>query len=125
MPYQTEDGLKSAIVILLESNQEIGMKCDLACYPTHDGFFFVDYILCPETVTLLNLTEKERKMLTDEEELSEMFDKAEDAADFYLRLSNGKLSICSDPYHGNGHNGHSKKRTYKEKALAYDKDKYF
>ena len=122
---QTEDGLKSAIVTLLNKNQEIGMKCDLSCYPTHDGFFLVDYVLCPETVNLLNLKEQERKVLMEEEELIEMFDTPEEAADFYLRLTGGKMVICSDPSHGNGHDGHSKRRTLKEKIDAYDKDKYF
>lgn len=117
--------MKSAIVTLLKRNQQIGMQCDLACYPTHDGFFFVDYILCEETVNSLNLNDKERKILKDEEELIEMFETPEDAADFYLRLTSGK-AICSDQFHANGHNEHnSKKRTMKEKVASYDKDKYF
>lgn len=119
----TTESLKSAIVTLLKTNQEIGMRCDLSCYPTHDGFFFVDYILCKETVDQLNLTETERKVLIDEEELSEMFDNADDAAEYYLRLSNGKI-ICSDPNHGHGHQD-MKKRTLKEKSSAYERDKYF
>ena len=119
------EGLKSAIVTLLKRNQQIGMQCDLSCYMTHDGYYHVDYILCWETVGLLNLTEKERKILMDEEELVEIFDNAEEAADFYLRVSGGRTDICSDSQHNNGHNGHSKKRTLKEKSLAYDKDKYF
>jgi hypothetical protein len=122
---QTQEGLKSAIVTLLNRKQEIGMKCDLSCYSTHDGFYSVEYILCPETVTLLNLTDRERRTLMDEEELVEIFDNPEDAADFYIRLSGGRLDICSDPQHSNGHNGYHKKRTLKEKAVAYDKDKYF
>jgi hypothetical protein len=120
-----EASLKSAIVTLLEKNQEIGMKCDLSCYPTHDGFFFVDYILTDETVDSLNLTPEERQSLMDEEELVEIFDNAEDAASFYLRLTGGKLDLCSDPEHGQGHNGNHKKRSLKEKVSAFEKDKYF
>ena len=123
----TKEGLKSAIITLLESNQEIGMKCDLACYPTHDGFFFVDYILSEKTVDLLDLDDEQKKTLSEEEELIEIFDNAEEAADFYLRLTGGKMTICSDGQHGNGH-GHmtnGKKRTLKEKMVAYEKDKYF
>lgn len=120
-----EPELKSAIVTLLEKNQEIGMKCDLSCYPTHDGYFFVDYILCPETVDLLHLEDQERQMLMEEEELVEMFDSASAAADFYLRLTGGKIGICSDSSHTNGHNGDVTKRTLKEKIEAFDKDKYF
>ena len=121
---QTQEDLKSAIVTLLNSNQEIGMKCDLSCYPTHDGLFQVDYILCEETVDLLDLTDKERKSLMDEEELVEIFDTAEEAAEFYIRISGGRSDICSDPEHGHGH-GFKKKRTLKEKSLCYEKDKYF
>ena len=121
---QTQEGLKSAIVTLLIRNQEIGMKCDLSCYPTHDGLFQVDYILCSETVNLLNLTAEERKSLMDEEELVEIFDNAEDAAEFYIRVSGGRSDICSDPAHGKGH-GATKKRTFKEKSVSYEKDKYF
>lgn len=120
---QTQDGLKSAIVTLLKQNQQIGMQCDLSCYPTHDGFFFVDYVLCKETVGLLNLTDQQRQMIQDEEELVEIFDNPEDAADFYVKLTGGK-EICSDPKHGHGHND-KKVRTLKEKTVAYDKDKYF
>jgi len=120
---QVED-LKTAIVTLLKRNQQIGMQCDLSCYPTHDGFFFVDYILCKDTVTCLNLDEQQRKTLREEEELVEIFDNPEEAAEFYLQLTGGKIDICSDPCHpSHGHNG--KKRTLKEKALAYNKDKYF
>lgn len=115
--------LKLAIVTLLKSNQQIGMQCDLSCYPTHDGYFFVDYILCEETVNQLNLNKREWRILKEEEELVEMFDTAEDAADFYLRLTRGKMDICSDPLHSNGHG--AKKRTLKDKVAAYDKDKYF
>lgn len=122
--FQTEDGLKSAIVTLLSKNQEIGMKCDLSCYPTHDGFYLVDYILCPETVDFLNLKDEERKVLMDEEELVEMFNTPEEAADFYLRLTGGEMVVCSDAFHANGHS-HSKKRSLKDKIEAYDKDKYF
>lgn len=120
-----DDGLKTAIVTLLRRNQQIGMQCDLSCYPTHDGYFFVDYILCKDTVNRLNLDDTQKKTLRDEEELVEIFDTPEEAADFYLRLTGGKIDICSDPCHPthNGHNG--KKRTLKEKSVAYDKDKYF
>lgn len=124
MATQTQDGLKSAIVTLLNRNQEIGMKCDLSCYPTHDGLYQVDYILCDETVDSLNLTDNERKVLMEEEELVEIFDNPEDAAEFYIRVSGGRSDICSDPEHGHGH-GFKKKRTFKEKSLAYEKDKYF
>lgn len=129
MDNNLESGLKSAIVTLLESNQEIGMKCDLSCYPTHDGYFFVDYVYCEETVNLLNLDEQQRQIIKEEEELVEIFDNAPEAADFYLKLSNGKMTICSDAQHGHGHSsnvaGVGKKRTLKQKVLAYDKDKYF
>jgi len=118
------DDLKTAIVTLLKRNQQIGMQCDLSCYPTHDGFFFVDYILCEETVSRLNLDANERQILKDEEELVEIFDNAEEAADYYLKLTDGRIDVCSDPCHPT-HNGNGKKRTLKEKALAYDKDKYF
>lgn len=123
------EDLKTAIVTLLKRNQQIGMQCDLSCYPTHDGFFFVDYILCKDTINRLNLDEQQQKTLKEEEELVEIFDNPEEAADFYLKLTNGKIDICSDPCHPshNGHNGNgnSKKRTLKEKAVAYEKDKYF
>jgi hypothetical protein len=123
-PVEQAENLKSAIVTLLNRNQEIGMKCDLSCYPTHDGLYQVDYILCEETVDSLNLTDKERKSLMDEEELVEIFDNAEDAAEFYIRISGGRSDICSDPAHGRGH-GATKKRTFKEKSTSYEKDKYF
>jgi hypothetical protein len=117
------EDLKVAIVTLLKQNQQIGMQCDLSCYPTHDGYFFVDYILCKDTVSRLNLDEKQQKTLRDEEELSEIFDNPEEAADFYIKLTGGKIDVCSDPCHPSHSN--IKKRTFKEKSLAYDKDKYF
>lgn len=119
----TAEDLKTAIVTLLKKNQQIGMQCDLSCYPTHDGFFFVDYVLCKETVGLLNLTDQQRQMVMDEEELVEIFDNPEDAAEFYINLTGGK-EICSDAKHKNGH-VERKPRTLKEKTVAYDKDKYF
>ena len=127
MPHQIEDEkpdeLKSAIVTLLKGNQQIGMNCDLACYPDGTGFFWVEYILCKETVGLLNLTDQQKRMVMDEEELIEIFDNPEEAADLYIQLSGGK-EICADNAHKRGHKC-EKKRTLKEKAVAYDKDKYF
>lgn len=114
---ETMDSLKSAIVILLNNKQQIGMDCDLACYQTHDGLFFVEYFLNPRTVGELNLTDIERKTLADDEELIEIFTTAEEAADFYLRLTSGRLTMPIV--------GKEKKRTLKEKVEENEKEKYF
>jgi len=119
-----KEDLKSAMVTLLRSKQQIGMDCDLSCYQTQDGYFQVDYILCEETVHLLHLDEEQERTLVDEEELIEIFETAEEAADFYLKLTGGRMIVCSDEKHGHGHHP-TKKRTFKQKALSYDKDRYF
>lgn len=115
---QTMDSLKTAIVTLLKNRQQIGMDCDLACYQTHDDLFFVEYFLNPRTVGQLTLTDTERKTLMGDEELIEIFNTAEEAADFYLRLTGGRLEIA-------GTISKDKKRTLREKVAAHDKDKYF
>lgn len=112
------DGLRAAIVMLLKNRQQIGMDCDLSCYQTHDDLFFVEYFLNPRTIGQLTLTEVERKTLMDDEELIEIFSTAEEAADFYLRLTGGRLDIGANI-------AKEKKRTLKEKVAAHDKDKYF
>jgi hypothetical protein len=116
---ETMDSLKTAIVTLLTNRQQIGMDCDLSCYQTHDDLFFVEYFLNPKTVGELTLTDVERRTLADDEELIEIFMTAEEAADFYLRLTGGRLSIVTPNV------GKEKKRTLKEKVTAHDKDKYF
>src|SRR5271157_2846571 len=83
--------LKTAIVTLLESGGQLNMDADLACYSTKDGYYFVEYFLDEETVSNLNLTDREKKLLKDEDELMEIFDNAEEAVDFYLRLTGGRM----------------------------------
>ncbi len=108
--------LRSAIITLLSERQQIGMGGDLSCYAS-DGFYCVDYIYSSETVDFLTLTDREKKTIIDEEELVEYFETPEEAADFYLRLTGGKMAIPSDC------NG--KKRTVREKVASYDNDQYF
>ena len=112
---EVKKDLKEAIVTMLKEGQQIGMNCDLACYPSSDGFYQVDYLYSKETMNLLNLTEQERKTILDDEELVEIFETAEEAAEFYLRLSYGTKLFCPE----------NKKRTLKEKVGCYEKDKYF
>ncbi len=107
--------LEVAVVALLRSGQQICMDCDLACYPISDGFV-VDYLYSEETIDSINLSEKERKTVMDEEELVEYFETPEDAAVFYLKLSNGKLKMMGSK---------SDKRTITEKLKAHNKEKYF
>jgi len=116
---ETMDGLKTAIIILLKNRQQIGMDCDLSCYQTHDDLFFVEYFLNPRTIEELTLTDIERKTLVDDEELIEIFMTAEEAADFYLRITGGRLNIVIPNV------SKTKKRTLKEKVTSHEKDKYF
>lgn len=109
--------LKTAMVTLLKNGQQIGMDCDLACYPTSDNFYVVDYLYSDDTLAVVNLTDAEFETVMDEEELIEYFETPEEAAEFYLRLSNGKMRITAGRP--------SNKRTYREKVKAYDKEKYF
>jgi hypothetical protein len=116
---ETMDSLKTAIVTLLTNRQQIGMDCDLSCYQTHDDLFFVEYFLNPRTTDELTLTDIQRKTLTDDEELIEIFSTAEEAADFYLQLTGGRLNIVTPNI------SKDKKRSLKEKVTAHEKDKYF
>jgi hypothetical protein len=111
--------LKSAIVTLLKQNQQIGMNGNLCCY-YDEGFYCVDYLYSEESSAILNLTDSERKLLRDEDELCEFCDTPEEAADFYLRLTSGKMFI--DPL---GYCGNKKKKTAKETAVTAEKDQYF
>lgn len=115
--------LRDSIINLLENGGQINMDADLACYSTHDGYYFVEYFLSEETVQNLNLTPHEKKLLMDEEELVEVFDNSEEAADFYLRLTNGRMipvpSYCRY---------RSPTKTLKDKVAEVkvsDKEEYF
>lgn len=111
---------KSTIVTILNSGSGLNMDADLTCYPTHDGFYFVEYFYSEETMPFLDLTDHERTLIMKEEELIEIFDDPEEAADFYLRLSRGNIkALCSYPA------TKPCKRTLEEKVLSFDKDKYF
>jgi len=112
--------LKEAIVTVLSQKQQIGMDCDLACYQDNDGFFHVDYLYSEDTVDVLNLDEQQKKIIHDEEELLEIFETPEEAADFYLKLTNGRIDLCNSYRPKKG-----KKRTLEEKVNAFDKDMYF
>jgi hypothetical protein len=115
--------LRAAIITLLENGGQVNMDADLACYSTRDGYYFVEYFLNPDTVDTMNLTAHEKKLLDNEEELMEIFDKPEEAADFYMRLTNGRMipvpSYCRDK---------SPKKSIKEKVVEVkvaEKDDYF
>lgn len=115
--------LKTAILTLLENGGQLNMDADLACYSTHDGYYFVEYFFNENTVKSLNLTEREKKLLDDEDELIEIFDSPEEAVDFYLRLTNGKMIPLPD--HCRNRNG---KKTVKERIQeveVLEKDNYF
>jgi len=115
--------LKTAILTLLENGGQLNMDADLACYSTHDGYYFVEYFYNEETVGALCLTPHEKKLLEEEEELIEIFDSPEKAVDFYLRLTNGKMIPVPD--HCRNING---KKTIKERiqeVKVVDKDNYF
>lgn len=58
----------------------------LSCYPTSDNWYYVDYIFSEETVDRLNLSDREKKIVKEEEELQELFPTPEEAADFYLKV---------------------------------------
>lgn len=115
--------LKNAMVTLLENGGQVNMDADLACYSTRDGYYLVEYFLSEETLGSLNLTAHEKKLLEAEEELVEIFDKATEAVDFYLKLTNGRMipvpSYCHDK---------SPKKSIKEKIVEVkflEKDEYF
>jgi hypothetical protein len=120
--------LKTAILTLLNNGGQLNMDGDLACYPTHDGYYFVEYFFNEETVDALCLTAQEKNLLEEEEELVEIFDNPEEAVDFYLRLTKGKmhpLPACSCHDKTTIHN---RKKTIHEKlkvAKIADKEDYF
>jgi hypothetical protein len=111
--------LKTAIVTLLKLDQQIGMNGDLCCYASNDGFFQVDYLYSEETLPLLNLTDREKKTIQEDEELVEVCETAEEAADFYLRLTGGIMFVAPNTIKS------KKKRTLHNKVAAFDKDMYF
>ena len=90
----------------------------LACYPTHDGWYYVDYVFSEGTIDRLNLTDREKRVIKDEEELQEVFETPEEAADFYLRVR-GEKEIAELKIAG------SKKRTLKEKITKTSKNVFF
>jgi hypothetical protein len=107
---------KSAIVASLKCGN--GVSCYgelLACYPTHDRWYYVDYIFSAETIDKLNLTTSQRNLIKEEEELNELFETPEEAADFYLRVR-GPAPLIEHT---------TKKRTLKEKIKKTEKDIYF
>lgn len=110
--------LKAAIVTLLKNRQQLNMDCDLCCYPSSDNYYHVDYIYSEESIGALNITERERQLIMDEEELLEIFDTPEEAAEFYLRLCNNNINL-------GGYRCNSPKRTIAAKIASYNKDKYF
>lgn len=107
-----------AIVTILNRGVPIGMESDLAIWSTLDGFFIVNYQYNEETIGLLDLTDFERQTILDEEELEQHFETAEEAAAFYLRLTDGKMMTADM-------RSHSPKRTLQEKVKSYHKGKYF
>ena len=121
-PVVTES-LKAAILTLLENGGQLNMDADLACYSTHDGYYIVEYFFNEDTVNKLNLTEREKELLKEEEELIEIFDSPEEAVEFFLRLTNGRMIPLPD----NCRNRNGKK-TAKERIQevdAIEKDNYF
>lgn len=108
--------LKTAILTLLENGGQLNMDADLACYSTHDGYYFVEYFYNESTIKSLNLTEHEKKLLEDEDELIEIFDSPEEAMEFYLRLTNGKMMPLPD-HCRNRNNKKTVKERLQEKSL--------
>jgi len=115
--------LKTAILTLLENGGQLNMDADLACYSTHDGYYFVEYFYNENTIKSLNLTEHEKKLLEDEEELIEIFDSPEEAIDFYLRLTNGRMIPLPDHCRNKNDKKTAKDRILEMKTL--ENDNYF
>jgi hypothetical protein len=116
--------LKLALLTLLESGGQINMDADLACYSTKDGYYIVEYFLNEETVSSLNLTSQEKKLLKEDEELIEIFDNPEEAVNFYFRLTDGKMIPAPDFCRDKSKPKKNIKNKIAEVKVA-DKDKYF
>lgn len=119
---QTSEEVKAAIATVLSGRGQITMDGDLCCYH-NDGMYCVDYIYSQETAETLNFTELEKNLLKSEEELVEYFEKPEEAAEFYLRVTGGRL-LEVYPEHRKPRTD-IKKRVAAIEAVALDKDSYF
>ena len=107
--------LKEAYVATLKSGIGLDMLEDITCYPTSDGFL-VDYNVHEENYESLDLAEHQFNLLKEEGELSEAFDSAEEAVDFFLKLRpKGKYS-----YQENGRVGN-----LKETLAVKKKNRFF
>ncbi len=85
--------LKDAYVATLKSGIGLDMMEDITCYPTSDGRFSVEYHLFEENFENVGLTSHQFNLLKEERELLEIFDNAEEAIDFFLKLRpKGKYS---------------------------------
>jgi hypothetical protein len=107
---------RDAIVASLKCGN--GVSCYgelLACYPTHDKWYYVDYIFSTETIDKLNLTTSQRNLIKEEEELNELFETPEEAADFYLKVRGPAPAVEHIV----------EKRTLKEKIKKTEKDAFF
>jgi hypothetical protein len=91
--------LRSGIIAVLNGHGQVSRDADLTCYFS-EGLFCVDYIYTEETAELLHLTDSERKLVHEDDELIEYFENPEEAADFYLRLTGGRLMEQPPEKHG-------------------------
>lgn len=78
--------LRTHLISVLKSGLAINMSADLACYPMGDGFYAVEYFLNEGIITLKNLTPEQLRLLEDEDEFIEIFEEAEEAVDFFLKI---------------------------------------
>ena len=108
--------LKEAYVVTVKSGVGLDMMEDITCYPTSDGRFSVEYHLFEENFENLGLSAHQFNLLKEERELLEIFDSAEEAIDFFLKLRpKGKYS-----YQENGKGG-----TLVETLAAKKKNRFF
>ena len=116
--------LRSGIIAVLNGHGQVSRDADLTCYFS-EGLFCVDYIYTEETAELLHLTDSERKLVHENDELVEYFDNAEQAADFYLRLTGGSIMEPPDMKHRKCVKQEAEHHQHAMEMLALDKDNYF
>lgn len=111
----TQEKVKESIVNLLKAGIQINFDANVSCYQDAEGHFNVEYWLEENAKSCLELTDEQKRMLEEEEELLEVFDEPEPAAEYFLKLWAGTPK------------GREKieKRCLKQKISNYDKDRYF